>query len=66
MAPGTERVEATPPKLTLSLIVPVRWKLESLQVAGPFKIRGAFFRLSRPFPYLVMLLLKTLLALSKV
>ncbi len=45
------RVLRTPledsPALSAILGVPVRLKLESLQVTGSFKIRGALFRLSR-------------------
>lgn len=45
------RIRRTPlepsPALSAKLGVPVYLKLESLQVTGSFKIRGAFFRLSR-------------------
>ena len=45
------RIRRTPleesPALSAILGVPARMKLESLQVTGSFKIRGAFFRLSR-------------------
>jgi threonine dehydratase len=45
------RIRRTPlepsPGLSAKLNVPVWLKLESLQVTGSFKIRGAFFRLSR-------------------
>ena len=45
------RIRRTPtehsPKLSEKLGVPTWLKLESLQVTGSFKIRGAFFRLSR-------------------
>jgi threonine dehydratase len=45
------RIRRTPvelsPALTKLLGVPVRLKLESLQITGSFKIRGALFRLAR-------------------
>jgi threonine dehydratase len=45
------RIRRTPteasPELSRRLDVPVTLKLECLQVTGSFKIRGAFFRLSR-------------------
>ena len=45
------RIRRTPveasPGLSAKLSVPTWLKLESLQLTGSFKIRGAFFRLSR-------------------
>ncbi len=45
------RIRRTPaelsPELSKKLDMPVWLKLESLQITGSFKIRGAFFRLSR-------------------